>query len=302
MELKFRFLTQNDLPAIKKLSDSMDMRNDPKIGDTAKGLIADPKCDLYGAFIKEILVGVGGLRTLAEDYVWIEDVRIHGKYQKLGIGTKIFSYGEKLARERNCRFVAFQTVTENTGSCRIGEKLGFERCHEMTSFYIHQKKKFFLHKNKKFISIKRGKKPAPLKNGPKLVPINSQKAFALLNKIPNAPSEEICIGWAYRPLVETIFDDDPDMNFYAYEDTLLLEGIERNSSTGEIQYVKAIVYGNEKNVPQALNEFRMKHKEIDQVLCLVPETLVPTVEKTDFKFCFVWTGNRNIVVLFKKRL
>ena len=142
MELKYRFLRLDDLPAIRKLSNSMDMRNDPKIGDTAEGRIKDPLCDLYGGFIEsEELVGIGALRMLAEDYAWIEAVRIHGKYQRIGIGTKIFIYGEELARERNCKIVAYQTVTENTGSCRIGEKLGYTRSHEMTAFYLRRKEK-----------------------------------------------------------------------------------------------------------------------------------------------------------------
>ncbi len=62
MELEYRFLTLDDLPAIRKLSNSMDRRNDPKIGETAEGRIKDPLCDLYGAFTGEgELVGVGAI-------------------------------------------------------------------------------------------------------------------------------------------------------------------------------------------------------------------------------------------------
>lgn len=230
MELKFRFLALDDLPAIRKLSDSMDRRNDPKIGETAEGIINDPSCDLYGTFTEGKLVGIGGLRTLAEHYAWIEDVRIHGKYQKLGVGTKIFNYGEELARKRNCKIVAYQTVTENKGSCRIGEKLGFKRSHEMTAFYIQQKKK-----------------PIQTEDMPELEPIQTKEALSLLRKIPNTPTEEICIGWAYRPPIASIFDN-PDMNFFMLEDTVALEVRERNSETREIQLAKVIIYGNEKNV------------------------------------------------------
>ncbi len=210
MELKFRFLTLDDLPAIRELSDSMDMRNDPKIGETAEGIIKDPLCDLYGAFAEGNLVGIGGLRTLTEQYAWIEDVRTHGKYQKKGVGTEIFNYGEELARKKNCTIVAFQTVTENKGSCRIGEKLGYNRSHEMTAFYLRQEK--------------------PIQTEDlTLEPIQLKKALSLMKKIPNAPTEEICIGWAYRPLVASIFDNNPDMNFFILEDTVALEVRERDS-------------------------------------------------------------------------
>jgi N-acetylglutamate synthase-like GNAT family acetyltransferase len=264
----------------------MDIRNDPKIGEIAEGRIKDPLCDLYGAFTEEgELVGIGALRMLTEDYAWIEAVRIHGEYQKLGIGTKIFSYGEELARKRNCKVVAYQTVTENKGSCRIGERLGFTRSHEMTTFYSQ-----------------RTEKSIQTEDNPKLEPIPTIEAFTLMRKIPNAPTDEICIGWNYRPLVAEIFDNNPDMNFFIHEDTLALEVRERNSETGEIIYVKAIIYGNEKNALLLLNEIRRRNINVSRFYCLVPKTLEPTIERTDFKYGRVWTGKKNIVVLFKKYL
>ena len=286
LELRYRFLTLDDLPAIRKLSNSMDIRNDPKIGETAKSRIKDASCDLYGAFTEEgELVGIGGLRTLTEDYAWIEAVRIHGKYQKLGIGTKIFNYGEELARERNCKIVAYQTVTENTGSCRIGEKLGFTRSHEMTAFYFHRKEK-----------------STQTEDYPKLEPIPAKEAFSLMRRMPNAPTDEICIGWDYRPLVAEIFDNNLDMNFFVHEDALALEVKERNSEIGEVKFVKAIIYGSEKNALPLLDEIRGRNTGVSWFFCLVPKTLEPTIARTDFKYGHVWTGKKNIVVLFKKYL
>jgi GNAT superfamily N-acetyltransferase len=292
MELRFRFLTLDDLPAIRALSDSMDMRNDPKIGETAERIISDPLCNLYGAFAEGNLVGIGGLRTLTDQYAWIEDVRIHGNYQKLGVGTQIFNYGEELAWKRNCTVVAYQTVTENTGSCRIGEKLGFNRSHEMTAFYIQQER-FFIQRKKNLIQTK---------DLPECEPIQPKEALSLMRKIPHAPTEEICIGWAYRPLVPSLFDNNLDMNFFIREDTVALEVRERNSKTREIQVVKAIIYGNEKNVLSLLNGIRGRNKNTKWIFCLVPETLVSTLEGTDFKYGRVWNGKKNIVVLFKKHL
>ncbi len=109
----------------------------------------------------------------------------------------------------------------------------------------------------------------------KLEPTRTKEALSLLRKIPNAPTEEICIGWAYRLLIASIFDNNPDMNFFILEDTIALEVRERNSETGEIRLVKVIIYG---------------------------KTLVSTIEGTDFKYGRVWNGRKNIVVLFKKHL
>jgi hypothetical protein len=263
----------------------MGMWNDPKIGETAERRIKDPLCELYGAFTKGKLVGVGGFRTLREDYAWIEAVRIHGGYQKLGVGTRIFSYVEELARERNCRIVAYQTVTENKGSCRIGEILGFARSQEMTAFYFHGKEKL-----------------TQIDGNPKLEPILAKEAFLLMKEIPDAPTGEICIGWDYRPLVAEIFDNNPDMNFFIHEDTMALEVRERNFKTGKKVLVKAIIYGKEKNVLLLLNEVIERNADLSWIFCLVPRTLEPIIERTDFKYANVWTGKKNIVVLFKKYL
>ncbi|MBU6998414.1 MAG: GNAT family N-acetyltransferase [Theionarchaea archaeon] len=285
MELKFRLLTLDDVPAIRTLSDSMDMRNDPKIGETAERIINDPVCDLYGAFAEGILVGVGGLRMLTSQYAWIEDVRVHGEYQRMGVGTGIFNYGEELARKKNCTLVAYQTVTENKGSCRIGENLGFKRSHEMTAFYIRQERA-----------------PAQEKDTSTLEPLPPEEALSLLKKMPRAPTEEICIGWAYRPLVASIFDDNPDMNFFVVKDTLALEVRGRGVTAGDIQYVNVIIYGNEENVLPLLEEMRRRNRNTEWIFCLVPGPLVSVLEGTDFTYGRVWNGEKNIVALFKKHL
>ncbi len=203
----------------------------------------------------------------------------------MGVGTKIFNYGEELARQRNCKVVAYQTVTENIGSCRIGEKLGFTRSHEMTSF-----------------CFQRTEKSIQTEGHPKLEATPAKEAFSLMRKIPDAPTDEICIGWDYRPLGVEIFDRDPDMSFLIHEDTIALEVRERNSKTGKMMYVKAIIYGNEKNALLLLNEIIRRNMSVSWFFCLVPKTLEPTIERTDFKYGKVWTGKKNIVVLYKKYL
>lgn len=296
MDLEYRFLSLDDLPAIRNLSDSMGGWNSPPIGETAERRIRDPSCTLYGAFTEEgELVGVGALRTLTKDYAWIEAVRVHGKYQKIGIGTSIFKYGEELARKRNHKIVAYQTVTENTGSCRIGEKLGFTRSHEMTAFFLPLQEKSM-----------------QVEGDPKLEPVPAEEAFLLMRKIPNAPADEICIGWDYRPLAAEILGNNADMNFFIHEDAVALEIRERNAKAEEVKWIKAIIYGSEKNALLLLNEIRARNKTLNclqisgitvfPLLCLVPRTLEPTMEKAGFKYAPVLTGNKNIVVLFKKHL
>ena len=150
--------------------------------------------------------------------------------------------------------------------------------------------------------LPRREKPVQTEDNPEIEPIPAKEALSLMRKIPNAPTEEICIGWEYRPLVAEIFDNNPDMNFFIQEDTVALEVRERNSKAGEVTWAKAIIYGNEENALLLLNEIKRRNMNVNWFFCLVPKTLEPTIERTDFKYTNVWNGNKNIVVLFKKHL
>ena len=286
MHLEFRELYLEDLPEIKKLSQSMDIRNDPKIGKIAEALIKEPKCYLYGAFEGTQLVGVGGLREKFDNFAWIEDIRVHGKYQKKGVGTALFSYGEKLAKDRGFSRVAYQTVTENKGSCRIGEILGYERKHEMVAFWM--KPRNAPNVDEKYLQQQ---------------PLKAKEALEKLSKLPNGPKEEICIGWSYSPFEANYYDTDPEKNFYSSGNTVLLDFTDRNIATNEIDCAKAIVYGSKENVQELLYGFFGRNKKLGVILlCLCPENLTSTVLSLGFKHANVWTGNNNIVVMFDKKL
>jgi hypothetical protein len=56
----------------------------------------------------------------------------------------------------------------------------YARSHEVTAFYLP-----------------RQEKPTQTEDNPKLEPIPTRKALSLMRKIPNAPTDEICIGWDY---------------------------------------------------------------------------------------------------------
>jgi GNAT superfamily N-acetyltransferase len=285
MNLEFRELHLEDLKEIKKLSKSMDMRNDPKIGEIAESLIIDSKCYLYGAFEGSKLVGVGGLREKYDNFAWIEDIRVYGKYQKKGVGTALFRYGEKLAKEREFPRVAFQTVTENVGSCRIGEKLGYEKKHEMVAFYM------------------KPSKTPKIEEKYKQQPLTAKEALEKLTSLPDGPREEVCIGWSYSPFEPDYYDNDPEKNFYSKGDTVMLDFIDRNIATGEIDTAKAIIYGSKENVKDLLDGFFRRNKDLGVILlALCPERLVPELLDVGFKHANVWTGNNNIVVMFDKKL
>lgn len=243
---------------------------------------------MYGAFEGSQLVGVGGLREKFENFPWIEELRVHGKYQKKGVGTALFKYGEELARSKGNPKVAYQTVTENAGSCRIGEKLGYDRSHEMVALWMRSRKAPSV--DKKFLNQKA---------------VPTEEALEKFKKILDTPKEEICIGWSYSPLEVGYFKSEPDMDFYFSGDTALLDFRDRNISTKEIVVAKAIIYGSKENVKELVYGFIGRNKVLGiPLICLCSEELVQEILnlKLSFKYATVWTGGHNIVVLFTKNL
>ncbi|MGC9780813.1 MAG: GNAT family N-acetyltransferase [Candidatus Heimdallarchaeota archaeon] len=286
MNLAFRELDNNDLADIKELSDSMGLLNSPKIGETASAYIHNSECLIYGAFLDDKLVGVGCLTEKTEKFAWIESIRVHGEYQKRGIGTALFNFGEELARSRNFEKIGFQTVTENKGSCRIGELNRFQRGHEMVTFYL--KHEHFPNLSEKY------KTPTH---------IDAAEAILFLNKISNGKMEEICIGWNYAPLEKEYFESNPDMNFYIVSDSLLFEYLEKDSYTNKVAFIKGILYGSSKNIRDLLLDFIKRNAKWNKTLfCLCPEELSPNVLELNFKYGKVWNGGKNIVVAFTKKL
>jgi GNAT superfamily N-acetyltransferase len=281
-----RELTLDDLWAIQELSDSMDMLNDPKIGSIARVLIRDSECYLFGAFKDEVLVGVGGLRNKGTNLAWIEDIRVHGDYQKTGIGTELFRYGERIAKEQGYHRVGYQTVTENAGSCKIGRNLGFQRKHEMIAFFALPENLLGSDDTKY-----------------ELEPISIEEALLLLGRIPNGPKEIICIGWSYAPIELDYFYNQPDMKFYGLNETIMLEFDDRDVNTNAVVVVKAMLYGAKSGVGKLLAGFISRNTERGlPLIFLCPENLVPDTLPSGFQYSTVWNGKHNIVVLFTKDL
>jgi hypothetical protein len=140
-------------------------------------------------------------------------------------------------------------------------------------------------------------------NYPDLEETPIETALTLLQKIPNGPREEICIGWSYAPLNIEYFQNEPQMKFFFQDKTVMLEFIDRSIATKKIDMVKAILYGSIDNIPFLLKGFLKKNLR-DEVctVALCPKELVEEVLGMGFEYGRVWTGNHNIVVLFTKKL
>ena len=72
------------------------------------------------AYDTEGLSMLGGRKDLA--VLW--DLRVHPDFRRQGIGTKLFEYAARWARERGCRQLKIETQTVNVPACRFYVKQG----------------------------------------------------------------------------------------------------------------------------------------------------------------------------------
>ena len=72
----------------------------------------------------------GGIRAQ------IEGVRVHKKYRGTGIGTFIFDWAIRRAKERNAHLLQLTTDKQRPDAIRFYESLGFEASHEGMKLHL----------------------------------------------------------------------------------------------------------------------------------------------------------------------
>jgi GNAT superfamily N-acetyltransferase len=142
MDLFFRPLTTEDIPAIKRITSDIWEGDDyvPKVID--QWLRTDDGSMNFGVFrdplVKsEMLVGLGRIKWLSTSKVWIEGGRIDPRFQKQGIGLHMTQYAVEYARTHGATTVQYDTwgnrehlgdpaYPQNHASVALARRLGFE--------------------------------------------------------------------------------------------------------------------------------------------------------------------------------
>jgi len=239
MKIEYREFQETDLSKIKEFTEVMPTYYEDW-NSYAPVVLADTNCVFYGAFQGEKIIGLGNLRKKTENVAWIELIRVRPDNQLKRIGTKLFQFGDEVAKKLNYKIVGFATEGGNIASCKIGEKLGFKLLTEMIPFWVQSSK------------------PKIMKIENPGEPISIDETLKLIQKIPDGPKDYIAIGWDFAPLEKSFFEKEPDMKFYAKNKTILLEFLDRDVVTGEVDWIKAIVYGAEEDAEYLLSQILLK--------------------------------------------
>ncbi|MHA1367642.1 MAG: GNAT family N-acetyltransferase [Candidatus Heimdallarchaeota archaeon] len=267
MTIEYREFQKDDLSMIKEFSENTtSFYEDWNI--YAPIMIDNPKDLLFGAFQKDKILGLGNLRKKSEKLAWIEMVRVRNDIQKLGVGTGLFRFGAEEAKKLNYEIVAFATESKNIGSCKIGEKLGFKLLAEMFPYKVE----------------------------------NRDEALTLIKEIPEGPKDYIAIGWEFVPLEKAFFDQEPDIKFYAKNKTILLEHLERDIVTKKVGWIKAIVYGDDKDAKYLISDFITRRRNLCEYLsCFTTKKLQQILKQMEFTPSTSEDGRQNSVVMWEKK-
>jgi GNAT superfamily N-acetyltransferase len=282
--IEYREFHEADLSKVKEFTEVMPTFFEDW-NSYAPVVLANTDCVFYGAFQGEKIIGLGNLRRKTKNVAWIELIRVRPDNQHKGIGTKLFRFGENIAKKLNFKIVGFATEGGNISSCKIGEKLGFKLLTEMIPFWVESKKP-------KIVKIEIPSEP-----------ISTDEAFKMFQEIPNGPKNYIAIGWNFVPLEKSFFEKEPDMRFYAKNETILLEYLERDEITSEVSWIKAIVYGAEEDAEYLISEYIERTKELGEFLsCITTPGLQHIPEKMGFIHSTSEDGRHNTIVMWEKKL
>ncbi len=125
----------------------------------------------------------------------------------------------------------------------------------------------------------------------------------IVQKIPERPKDYIAIGWDFAPLEKSFFDQEPDMKFYLKNNTILLEYLERNIITNDVNMTKAIIYGAEEDAEYIISDYIERRKKYAKYLiCITTSNLQHILKKMKFIPSMHPNGTQNTILLWEKKL
>ena len=297
MELFFRELILDDLPAVFDLckniwKDKNGVSEDylPKL---IKPWILEEKRYTFGAFIdkeKTHLIALGSVKYISEEYAWMEGGRVAEEYQGKGFGKILTQQCIDYARNKNFKYIQYDTFSQNSGSVGLAESLGYYQ--------------------KDYMELLEGELGnltlSEVKSNP-LIEISPEKAFEFLNEIPNGPATEICAGWAYKPFNLEQISKIGGKWIKNDEAVILRIGLDASleGENPQIDEMWLIIYGNVSKATVLLKEVLIQEKQRNlsnlklslRIFC--PKLLSQSIQKLGFSYV---EGKPSGVVLFEKKL
>ncbi|MCG3217460.1 MAG: GNAT family N-acetyltransferase [Candidatus Heimdallarchaeota archaeon] len=267
IQLSIRELTIDDLSSVKKLG-RQHPGYFPDTGEMAAEWINSEKILYYGAFQGDKLVGISGLEFKSEEMAYIFGVRVDNRYFRQGIGLALFKYGTDYSFEQNYKCVTFITHSQNHGSIRCGEKLGYKLTGEMEIWSA---------------------KPQNILNAcePKIESqeVSIDKALELLKQVSKEPVDELLIDFDIALVnANYILNTYENILSFATSDAVSIE----NTDIPKLDLQVMIVYGSRTGIRDLLLSAAKRAIENEQstITCGCSNEIAPIVQSLGFQKLF----------------
>ncbi|MFX0035093.1 MAG: GNAT family N-acetyltransferase [Candidatus Hermodarchaeota archaeon] len=287
MEVFFRELTLEDIPAIKDISKDI-WEGDDYIPYIIQEWLQEKNCMNYGTFkdkAKTELIGFGRVKFYDKEIAWLEGGRIKVTFQGQGIGKLQLKYAIDYARKIGAKVAQYDTSSENLASIALAKYFGFTQKKSMDLVLLKSENVKTLQKvPQKFEELK------------------ANDVREIYKNFDSGPGDEICIGWSFIPLK---FITDKHGSWIYNKGAILQKIKPGNSQNYELpleQEIWMIVYGMPSAVRELVeytiqNELETKKSIIFEVFC--KPNVVNLIKEIGFKYP---KDKPFSVILFEKNL
>ena len=289
MELYFRDLTVNDIPAILDISKDI-WEGEDYIPDVIERWLNDEGNLAYGTFLDEDmkeLIGFGRVKMFPNGVAWLEGGRVKVSHQKKGIGRIQLKYAIDYAIKVGARVAQYDTSSRNFGSLSLAKFNGFKEKKrtevlesDINDIYL---KKYDLSKIRK---------------------ISNEEAKEIYKKMDIGPGDELNIGWSYIPLPNL----EDKNSLWVTNSNAILQKIDMMSRAlpekPQENEVWIVVYGDPAASSKLISytvEHELNKDEINIVVVYCQAEALTHIKEMRFKDPS-WEGEPVAVVLVEKDL
>lgn len=287
MNLYFRVLTAEDLPAILDISKDI-WEGDDYVPNVIKRWLREKNSIAYGAFLdesKKELIGFGRVKIFPNRVAWLEGGRVKISHQNQGIGRDLMKYAIDYAIQVGAKIAQYDTSSRNFGSLALAKYFGFSEKKRMEVLFC------------KANDVKLTNKPIPSVNR-----INLKEAKEIYKKIDVGPGDEVCIGWSYVQIQylseknsSWIKKDNAIMQLIRITSSPVQEGPDENS-------LWMITYGDDNaafNLIQFAISNETKNQKIEEFDIFCSLEVAKMIQEIGFSY---WEDEPIGVVLVEKEL
>lgn len=287
MQLYFRELNSNDIPAINEISKDI-WEGDDYVPQVIQRWLQEKDCMNYGTFIDKDtkgLIGFGRVKFFPNSVAWLEGGRVRVSYQKKGVGREQLRYAIEYASKSGAKIAQYDTSSRNIGSLALAKHFGFQ-----------QKKRM------EVLSCKRDEVKFEKKIFSGIDKISLKEAKQFYRKTEIGPGDEVCIGWSYVP-IDYLLEKNSS---WIHKNNAILQTIKLSSAAiqegPDENDLWMITYGDAKDAFDLIlyaisNQMEQKSTELFEIFC--NSDVVKSVQDIGFSY---WENEPIGVVLVEKSL